>query len=105
MFGWILLLLTVADLRYQVLPDILTSTLLAGGFLAVLLPSSPDFIEASSGAVLGGGSFLALRFLYFRYRGVEGLGLGDVKLMCALGAWVGLGRPSRSWSSSPPRWD
>jgi leader peptidase (prepilin peptidase)/N-methyltransferase len=38
-------------------------------------------------AVLG-LAFLALRALYFRLRGCEGIGLGDVKLAAVAGAWL-----------------
>ena len=87
--GWLLVLLVVADLRHQILPDSLTATLLASGLVAALFLPSPGFTEALIGAAIGGGSFFVLRFLYFRYRGIEGLGLGDVKLMAGLGAWLG----------------
>ena len=87
--GWLLVLLVTADLRHQILPDTLTAILLASGLLAALFLPSPGFTESLIGAAIGGGSFLLLRFLYFRYRGIEGLGLGDVKLMAGLGAWLG----------------
>ena len=38
-------------------------------------------------AVLG-LAFLALRALYLRIRGREGIGLGDVKLAAVAGAWL-----------------
>ena len=89
LFGWLLVLLVVSDLRHRILPDVLTGTLLISGLLAALVLPPTHFASALSGAAIGGGSFLLLRFLYFRYRGIEGLGLGDVKLMAGLGAWFG----------------
>ena len=47
--------------------------------------------ESVLGAVLAGGSFYLLRAVWFRLRKVEGLGLGDVKLAAAAGAWLGPG--------------
>lgn len=41
------------------------------------------------GAVLGFGLFWAIGRLYAAWRGVEGLGLGDAKLLAAAGAWLG----------------
>ncbi len=35
--------------------------------------------------------FWLLRRLYFGFRKVEGLGLGDVKFLAAAGIWVGVG--------------
>ena len=89
LFGWLIVLLVVADLRHLILPDILTAGLLASGLLAALILPSIEPAAALFGAAIGGGSFLLLRFLYFRFRGIEGLGLGDVKLMAGLGAWFG----------------
>jgi leader peptidase (prepilin peptidase) / N-methyltransferase len=43
---------------------------------------------ATSGAICGGVFFL-LRELFFRLRGVEGLGFGDVKLAATGGVWLG----------------
>ena len=88
-FGWLLVVLVGTDLRHQILPDSLTATLLASSLLKALFLPPPGFAEALAGAAIGAGSFLLLRFLYFRYRGIEGLGLGDVKLMAGLGAWLG----------------
>ena len=41
------------------------------------------------GALLGFGVLALVRFAYHRLRGREGLGLGDAKLLAAIGAWVG----------------
>lgn len=43
---------------------------------------------AGIGALVGGGSIWWLRTMYFLLRGVEGMGLGDVKLMCGIGAFL-----------------
>ena len=45
--------------------------------------------RAALGALLGAGSFVILRWSYWLWRGREGLGLGDVKLMVGLGAFAG----------------
>jgi leader peptidase (prepilin peptidase)/N-methyltransferase len=41
------------------------------------------------GAALGFVVFATIAFAYVRLRGFEGLGMGDAKLMAALGAWLG----------------
>ena len=87
--GWQVALLVTSDLRHQLLPDKLTAMLLTSGLLASLFLPPPNFVEALAGAAIGSGGFLALRAIYFRYRGIEGLGLGDVKLMAGLGVWLG----------------
>jgi leader peptidase (prepilin peptidase)/N-methyltransferase len=45
--------------------------------------------SAIEGLIIGGIVF-ALRWLYFRFRGHHGLGLGDVKLLAASATWVGV---------------
>lgn len=87
--GWTLLALAVWDLRCGLLPDRLTLPLLLAGLAATAL-LSPARLEAHLlGAATGFLSLAALRALYRRLRGREGLGLGDAKLLAAGGAWLG----------------
>ena len=76
----------LTDVRAMVVADLHVVALLV---LAVVGPlaSSPERLAA--GVVVGGGLLWAVRWLFQRARGVEGLGLGDVKLMAAMGALVG----------------
>ncbi len=46
-------------------------------------------LRASAGASIGGGIIWWLRAVYFYIRGVEGMGLGDVKMMSIVGAFLG----------------
>jgi prepilin signal peptidase PulO-like enzyme (type II secretory pathway) len=41
------------------------------------------------GIAIGGGVLWLVRAAYFYIRGIEGLGLGDIKLMCVIGAYLG----------------
>jgi leader peptidase (prepilin peptidase)/N-methyltransferase len=41
------------------------------------------------GALVGGGSLWLVREVYYRLRRVEGMGLGDVKMMLMVGAFLG----------------
>lgn len=88
--GWTLLCLAAIDLAAFRLPDVFTLPLLAAGLAAsVLLPGRP-FLGHLAGAGVGWGLLAALAFGYRRWRGVEGLGLGDAKLLGAAGAWLGV---------------
>jgi leader peptidase (prepilin peptidase)/N-methyltransferase len=92
--GWTMLAVAAIDARRFTIPDALSlpaipAGLLASGHLidpAVGLLVSPDHVI---GAGLGGAVFWLVREAYFRWRGREGLGLGDVKLASAGGAWIG----------------
>lgn len=90
-FAWFLLAMAALDAEHFWLPDRLTLPFLALG-LVFGLGTLPDRL---AGAALGAGLFLLLRLGFQRMTGREGLGLGDVKLVAGLGAWL-------SWSSLPP---
>jgi prepilin signal peptidase PulO-like enzyme (type II secretory pathway) len=73
--------------------------LAAGWVAAVVFDSHRDpeiyqlmyesLLEAIGGVFIVAGPLWLLRALYFYLRGVEGLGLGDVKLMAVVGAFFG----------------
>lgn len=83
-----LLLLSIIDLKTFTLPNALVLPLLAAG-LAMAPLNDQTYTSAALGAAIGGGSFFALAWAMERFLGKEGLGMGDVKLLAALGAWVG----------------
>jgi leader peptidase (prepilin peptidase)/N-methyltransferase len=82
------------DARTFLLPDTVTGGALASGLLAaaVLAPVDPwaAFGDAFARAAGTAAALLLLRFSYARLRRREGLGLGDVKLGAAIGAWLPL---------------
>ena len=88
LFGWMLLALAVADLRYQLLPDFLTLPLLAAGLGISAVFAPEEFASSLFGAGVGLGAILLLRQTYWMLRKREGIGLGDAKLLAGIGAWV-----------------
>ncbi len=99
---WSLLALAVADLRFFRLPDSLVLACAVAGMALALLGDTNDwaqlgarFYRLTAGAVVGGGAFMTLRVGYRLLRGREGMGLGDVKLMAAIG--LALGAPALAW--------
>lgn len=85
----LMILATVAyvDARFLVIPD-LCSVLIAG--LAVAPPLALPITQALAGAGLCGGLLWAVAWAYKRYSGVDGMGIGDVKLAAAIGALLGM---------------
>jgi leader peptidase (prepilin peptidase) / N-methyltransferase len=80
------------DARKFLLPDFVTYGATLGG-VAVASWMSPDPLATSLlGTALRAGAtavaLLILRQTYRLFRGREGLGLGDVKLAAAIGAWL-----------------
>jgi leader peptidase (prepilin peptidase) / N-methyltransferase len=101
--------LVFIDLRHMLLPDALTYPGLAVLFVLRLLAPDPwqirrtphwfgltaqnEWALAAVGAVLGmlagGGTLWLIRWAYQKLRHVEGMGLGDVKMMLMVGAFLG----------------
>jgi leader peptidase (prepilin peptidase)/N-methyltransferase len=112
-FSAILVVLIFTDLRERLLPDVVNYT---GLCLALVLsffaqptdgtaqwlsshifefpPPSPvlSFADALLGAAVGGGLLWLVSEAYFRLRGREGMGFGDVKMMLMAGAFLGVKR-------------
>lgn len=88
--GLALVFLAFHDLRTGRLPDIVTLPMIAAGLGFSAASGAPVSLAGSlAGAALGGGGGLLIAGVYRRLRDAEGLGLGDVKLIAALGAWCG----------------
>jgi leader peptidase (prepilin peptidase)/N-methyltransferase len=90
-FGWALLLLALLDARHLWLPDAITLPLALAGLAAAAILPEPTLAARLAGAVLGYGALEGLRRAYRWWRGREGLGGGDPKLLAAIGAWLGVG--------------
>jgi leader peptidase (prepilin peptidase)/N-methyltransferase len=87
-FAAALIVLFAIDLEHQILPDSITLPGIAVGFVASLfLP--PGWVSSLLGILLGGGLPWALAEVYYRVRGVDGLGFGDVKMLAMIGAVLG----------------
>ena len=109
-FSAMMIVLVFTDLRERILPDVVTF----GGFAAALVLSlftrpadgtalwltqffvlhAPParllpLLDALIGAALGSGLLWIVMELYFRLRHREGMGLGDVKMMLMVGAFLG----------------
>jgi leader peptidase (prepilin peptidase)/N-methyltransferase len=81
--------LLAIDAEFQILPDVITITGTAVGLAFSFAPGSPSPMASLVGAALGGGVLFVLRFLWEKLRGVEAMGLGDVKMLAMIGAFLG----------------
>ena len=85
---FILIALFGIDLAHQILPNSITLPgIVAGLLLSTIAP--PGLRDAIIGIVLGGGVLYAIAFGYYLWRREEGLGMGDVKMLAMIGAFLG----------------
>jgi len=88
--GWLLVALSVVDIRTQRLPDGLNLVLAATGLGVAALLDGMRLLDHMLGALAGFGSLVAIEIAYRRLRGRDGIGRGDAKLLGGIGAWTGL---------------
>ena len=83
-----MIVLFMIDLQHRLLPNVITLPgVVVGLVFSLFLP--PGWVDAVIGVVVGGGSLLAISEAYYRIRGEEGLGMGDVKMLAMIGAFLG----------------
>jgi leader peptidase (prepilin peptidase)/N-methyltransferase len=84
----ILIALFGIDLEHQILPNVITLPGIAIGVLLSLI-APPGWKDALIGALLGGGVLYAIAGAYYLWRREEGMGMGDVKMLAMIGAFLG----------------
>jgi len=87
-FAWAMIALFVIDYQHQILPNIITIPGIVIGILSNIL-AGPGWIASIIGAAVGAGSLYAIAEIYYRVRHEEGLGMGDVKMLGMIGAFLG----------------
>jgi leader peptidase (prepilin peptidase)/N-methyltransferase len=88
-----LMSVVVIDYKYQIIPNRLNLTMFEIGLVFAFLYGISNvaiFINMICGMLAGGGIFLLITLLGGLVYGKEAMGLGDVKLMGALGLYFGL---------------
>ena len=93
-----LIVITVIDYDYFIIPNLITYPgIYIGAFVALLNEWKPIFdypvvdgaLMSALGVLAGGGFLYLVSEVYFRVRKIDGLGLGDVKLLIMTGALFG----------------
>jgi leader peptidase (prepilin peptidase)/N-methyltransferase len=92
------IVLIYIDADIQILPDVIDipgiaigigMAAMSVGMLNPRLVLATSLVDSLLGAAIGGGVLLAIGLLYKLVRKVEGMGLGDVKMLAMIGAIVG----------------
>jgi len=88
--GYSLIVITFIDLKWKVIPDIITLPgILLGIILSFVLPQV-TFKESALGAIMGGGTLYIISLGYYILKKREGMGGGDIKLLAMIGCIFGM---------------
>jgi leader peptidase (prepilin peptidase)/N-methyltransferase len=89
-----LIVITFIDIDHFIIPDIISLPMLGIGLLASVFKDNlglvTGFKSALLGAVSGAAFLLLIAGLYYVIKKKEGMGMGDVKLLAMLGAFLGV---------------
>jgi leader peptidase (prepilin peptidase)/N-methyltransferase len=87
-FGCALIVLFAIDLEHHLLPNSITLPGILVGFVFSLF-TPPGWMASLIGILVGGGVLWGVAEAYYRIRHEEGLGMGDVKMLAMIGAFLG----------------
>ena len=87
------------DLKHFIIPNVLTFPLMIIGFIKSFDPNLntnifPNYINSLIGGIFGYLIIWSIIYFYKKLKNKEGMGLGDAKLLAAIGFWFG-------WMSIP----
>jgi len=88
LFAASMIVLFVIDLQHRILPNVITLPGVIVGLVASAF-FAPGWVASLIGVLAGGGLLWLVGEAYFRVRGEEGMGMGDVKMLAMIGAFLG----------------
>jgi leader peptidase (prepilin peptidase)/N-methyltransferase len=83
------LALLAIDAEFRILPDKITLTGIVVGFALSFFSQVRTPLSSLAGIALGAGALYSIAFLYDKWKKVEGMGMGDVKMLGMIGAFLG----------------
>ena len=88
-FFSLMLISSVIDLRLKIIPNQITLSMIAISPLWILLHPELDWLSSLLGVLFGLFLPLTIASVYYLIRKRQGLGMGDVKILSAIGGWLG----------------
>lgn len=90
LFCYLMVVLALIDADHRILPNVITLPFTLVGFGLSFLDPRIGWLDSLIGALVGGGTLYLVAWAYRRARGREGMGMGDVKMMLLVGAFLGV---------------
>ena len=85
----LLVIVVFIDIDHQLIPNVITFPGIPLGFAASFLIPWLPWQDSGLGILLGAGLLGAVAFGYKLFTGKEGMGMGDLKLLAMIGAFLG----------------
>ena len=88
-----LLIIFFTDLKYYLILDKITFPISFIGLVITFCNFNPfqvNILSSVIGGIIGYSIIYFIRFLFFKIRKIEGMGLGDAKLFLMVGIWLGM---------------
>ena len=88
-----LIIIFISDLKFFIVPDLISLSLIILGIISVLFNLNPFNITMMDSLIAGFSSgilFYIISQAFYYLKDKEGLGFGDIKLISAIGFWSGV---------------
>lgn len=89
LFSGLMIICAAIDWRHMIIPDVISLPMIAATPAVVWLHPDLDWLSALLGVVTGFSLLYAIAWIYWLIRKEVGMGMGDVKLLAAIGGWLG----------------
>ncbi|MBQ49751.1 MAG: prepilin peptidase [Zetaproteobacteria bacterium] len=88
-FTSLLIICSVIDLRLKIIPDVISLPMILFSPVWIWIHPQLNWFSSLLGILFGGGILYLLAWIYLLLRKQSGMGMGDVKLLAAIGGWLG----------------
>ncbi|WP_297453836.1 A24 family peptidase [Persephonella sp.] len=89
LFLALMIAITFIDIDFKIIPDEINFIGFVSGIVYSFFRTDFSWIDALIGAAVGAGFLFGIAYFYLKFRGIEGLGMGDVKMMAFVGTYIG----------------
>ncbi len=89
-FSFLLIACSIIDYKHFLIPDVISIPMILVAPIVAYFHPNLGVYDSLFGILVGGGILWLVNFLYKLVKGHDGMGFGDVKLLAAIGGWLGV---------------